>query len=143
MARSENRDPIAVGHRPPAIMRRRAANHGVAGRFAVVNVEAMDDDIRDELDGNAGAVSYVDVGTACVDGLEAVHDQLLLQRDHHMNGDIRAINKQKTAIKLGAAIVNNVSEYNRNAKLQNGMKRFSISAPICEIEETIMEIEEL
>lgn len=84
MARSENRDPIAVGHGPPAIMRRRAANHGVAGRFAVVDVEAMDDDIRDELDGNAGAVSYVDVGAACVDGLEAVHDQLLLQRDHHV-----------------------------------------------------------
>ena len=60
------------------------ANHGVARLLAVVNVEAVDDDVRDELDGNAGAVGDMDVGAASVDGLEAVHYQLLLQRDHHV-----------------------------------------------------------
>lgn len=84
MTRPENRNPVAVGHRPPPIMTRRAANHGVSGRFTVMNVQPMNDDIRHELDRDAGAVSYVNVGAACVDGLEAVHDQLLLERDHHV-----------------------------------------------------------
>jgi len=50
-----------------------AANHGVARLLAVVNVEAVDDHIGDELDGDAGAVGDVDVDAARVDGLEAVH----------------------------------------------------------------------
>lgn len=61
-----------------------AANHGVTRWLAVVNVDAVDDDVGDELDGYARAVGDVDVDAAPVDGLEAVHYQLLLQRDHHV-----------------------------------------------------------
>lgn len=44
----------------------------------------MDDDVRDVVDGDAGAVGYVDAGAPAVDGLVRVHHQLLLQLDDHV-----------------------------------------------------------
>lgn len=65
-------------------MRWRAPNHGVAGRLAVVDVEPMDDDIGDELNGDTSPIGNVDIDTTAIDGLKAVHDQLLLQFDDHV-----------------------------------------------------------
>ena len=49
-----------------------------------MDVQAMDDDIRNELDRDACAVSNVHIDSTSIYGLEAVHDQLLLQRDDHV-----------------------------------------------------------
>ncbi|MED6218159.1 hypothetical protein PIB30_024341 [Stylosanthes scabra] len=84
MAGAEDRDAVAVSEGSPAVMRRGAANHGVAGLDAVVDVDAVDDNIGDVLDGNACTVGDMDVDAAAVDCLEAVHDELLLQCDHHV-----------------------------------------------------------
>lgn len=45
----------------------------------------MDDHIRHELDRDASSKRDVNIGTAAIDGLEAVHDEFLLQRDHHVS----------------------------------------------------------
>ena len=65
-------------------MARRAPDHGVAGGPAVVDVKAVNDDIGHELDGDASPVGNVDVDAAGVDRLEAVHEELLLERDDHV-----------------------------------------------------------
>lgn len=49
-----------------------------------MDVNAVDYDIGDELDGDTRSVSDVDVGAAAVNGLEAVHDELLLQGNDHV-----------------------------------------------------------
>lgn len=84
VAGAKNGDAIPISHRPPAIVGRRATDHGVPGWLAIMDVEAVDDDVGDELDSDAGAVGDVHVGAAAVDGLEAVHDELLLEGDDHV-----------------------------------------------------------
>lgn len=84
VAGAEDGDGVAVGHGAPPVVAGRAPDHGIAGGPAVMDVQAMDDDVGDVLDGDAGAIGNVHVGATAVDGLEAVHDQLLLERDHHV-----------------------------------------------------------
>ena len=47
-------------------------------------VEAVNYDIGDKLDGDASPIGNVDIGTTSIDGLEAVHDELLLEGNHHV-----------------------------------------------------------
>lgn len=84
VAGAEDGDGVAVGHGAPPVVAGRAAHHGVAGGAAVVDVEAVDDDVGDVLDGDAGPVGDVHVGAPAVDGLEAVHDELLGEGDDHV-----------------------------------------------------------
>lgn len=84
VAGSKNGNSITVGHCPPPIMARGAPHHGVPRGLAVVNMKTVNDDIGDELDGNASPISNVDIGATGIDCLEAVHDQFLLQSDHHV-----------------------------------------------------------
>lgn len=84
VAGTKDGDGITIGHGSPTKVGWRAANHRIACGFAVMDVEAMDDDIGDKLDGNARAISNVDIGTTTIYGLEAVHDKFLLQSDHHV-----------------------------------------------------------
>lgn len=62
----------------------RASHHGVPCGLAVVDVESVDDDVSDVLDGDAGTAGDVNVSASAVNGLEAVHDELLLERDDHI-----------------------------------------------------------
>lgn len=80
----EDGDSISISHGPPSVMRRRVTNHGVAGRLAVMDMEAVDDDIGDELDSDACAISNVDVDATAIDGLKAVHEELLFESDDHV-----------------------------------------------------------
>lgn len=50
-----------------------------------MNMNTVDDDISNELNGNAGPISNVHVGPASINRLKAVHDELLLQGDHHVS----------------------------------------------------------
>ena len=50
-----------------------------------MNMEAMYDDISDILDGNACTIGNVDVDSSGVNGLEAVHQELLLESDDHVS----------------------------------------------------------
>ncbi|RDX74976.1 hypothetical protein CR513_45203, partial [Mucuna pruriens] len=49
-----------------------------------MNVQAMDDDIGNKLDCDACPISNVHIHSSCINGLEAVHDQLLLQLNNHV-----------------------------------------------------------
>lgn len=42
------------------------------------------DDVGDELNGDAGAVGNMDIDTAPVDSFETIHDEFLLEGDHHV-----------------------------------------------------------
>ncbi len=44
----------------------------------------MNYNISDKLDGDACSISNVDIDPTTINGLEAVHDQLLLQLYHHV-----------------------------------------------------------
>uniref|UniRef100_A0A1J3K5H8 Uncharacterized protein n=1 Tax=Noccaea caerulescens TaxID=107243 RepID=A0A1J3K5H8_NOCCA len=49
-----------------------------------MNMDPMDDDVRHELDRDAGAISDVDIDATAIDCLEAVHYQLFFQGDDHV-----------------------------------------------------------
>lgn len=84
MARTKDGNCIPISHGSPSIMGRRTANHSISSGFAVMDVEPMDDDIGDILDGNTGSVGNVDISATSINCLEAVHDKLLLKCDHHV-----------------------------------------------------------
>jgi hypothetical protein len=44
----------------------------------------MDDHVRDELESQASSSGDVDVEASAIDGLEAGHDQLILELDVHV-----------------------------------------------------------
>lgn len=84
VAGTKNGNGIPISHSSPAIMGGRATNHGIARGLAIMDVKAMDDHVGHKLNGNASTVGNVDVDPTPIDGLKAVHDELLLQRDHHV-----------------------------------------------------------
>nr|GMD62962.1 hypothetical protein CR513_45203 [Ipomoea batatas] len=49
-----------------------------------IHLPSMYDDIGNELDCDARPISYVDVGSTGINGLEAVHDELLLHLYNHV-----------------------------------------------------------
>lgn len=81
----EDRDAVAVRHPPPPVVPRRVPYHGVRPGLAVVDVDAVDDDVGDVVDGDARAASNMDAGAPAVDRLVRVHHELLLQLDDHVS----------------------------------------------------------
>lgn len=81
---AENRHAVTVGLRPPPCVARGVSNVPVPGLLTVVYVDSMDDDVGDVMYGDAWSISNVNTCTSTVYGLERVHDQLLLQLDHHV-----------------------------------------------------------
>lgn len=84
VARTKDGNSITIGHGSPAVMRRGAADHGIPSGFAVMDVETVDDDIGDKLNGYAGAVGNVYGGPSTINGFEAVHYELLLESNDHV-----------------------------------------------------------
>lgn len=87
LPRAVDGDPVAVGSPAPADVGGAGGNVGVAGGLAVVDVDVVDDDVGDVLEGDAAVADDVDVGAAAVDGLEAVHDKLVLELDGRVGGE--------------------------------------------------------
>lgn len=81
--RPEDRYPVAVADGAKAVVVGGIPNHAASLAEDVVDPQPMDDDIADELDGDAGAVGDIHPSAAAVDGLVALHDELLLEGDHH------------------------------------------------------------
>lgn len=84
---AEEGDPIAVARRPLPDVVDGVPDHAAPPRFDVVDLQAVDDHVPHVLDGDAGAVGDLDGGAAAVDGLVALDDQLLGQRDDHVVGE--------------------------------------------------------
>lgn len=84
VAPAEDGHAVAVRDRPPPVVPRRVPHVGVPSLLAVVDVEPVNYDVGHELDGDARPAGNVDAGAAAVEGLEGVHDQLLLQLDRHV-----------------------------------------------------------
>ncbi len=77
-------DAISIASPSTSQMRGRASDDRVSSRFAVMNVDAMDNDVAHILECVASATSDVDIVIATINCLEAVHDKLLLKSDHHV-----------------------------------------------------------
>lgn len=65
-------------------MLRRVPYNGAPAGLTVMNVDAVDDDVALVMDSDARPAGDVDASTSAVDGLERVHQQLLLKLDHHV-----------------------------------------------------------
>ena len=85
--RAEQRDAVTVREAPPPEVSGRAPNKGLPGAPTIVDVDPMNDDIGDVLDGDARAARDVDVVPAAVDRLVAVHEELLRELDGHVGGE--------------------------------------------------------
>jgi hypothetical protein len=83
----ENADAITVSNASMANMLGRASNHGRPSGLAVMNENAMNDDVTNTLDSNAGPVCNVDLSSSAINGLEAVHDEFLLELDRHVTNE--------------------------------------------------------
>ena len=81
---SENRDSVTVRCRPPPVMRRRISDVSIPSLLAVVDVDAVDDDVGHVLGSDARATGDMDVRSTAVNGLERVHDQLFFQLYDHV-----------------------------------------------------------
>lgn len=58
-----------------------------ASRLQAVETQAVDDDVAHLVEQEAGAVGYVDVGAAAVDGGEALDEQRPLELDDHVRSE--------------------------------------------------------
>lgn len=85
VTRPKDGNGIAISHGPPSKMGGGTANHSIASRLTIMDMDAMDDDIGDELDGNAGSISNVNVEATTINGFEAVHNEFLFEGDHHVS----------------------------------------------------------
>lgn len=84
---TKQRDTISVGDGTPAVVCRRAADHCVSARFAVVYVDPVNDYVTNILNRDARPVCDVHIVAAAVDCLVAVHDELLLEHNRHVVGE--------------------------------------------------------
>lgn len=66
-------------------MGRGATNHSIPSWLAIMDMDTMDDDIGDKLNSNAGSKGNMNIGATTINSLEAVHDEFLLQSDHHVS----------------------------------------------------------
>jgi len=78
MLRVKDGHSIAVGFRPKPRVLRRVSDVGVPRGLAIVNVNPVNDDVAHVVYGDAAAASDVHAGASTVDGLEGVHQKLLL-----------------------------------------------------------------
>uniref|UniRef100_A0A452YC05 Uncharacterized protein n=1 Tax=Aegilops tauschii subsp. strangulata TaxID=200361 RepID=A0A452YC05_AEGTS len=85
--RREERDAVAVRPGAPPVVRRRRPHVRVPRRHAVVHVQVVDDHVGHVLQRDARAAGDVHVRAAPVDGLVAVHQQLLVEADGHVRGE--------------------------------------------------------
>lgn len=67
------RDSVTIGFASETGVGGSAADVGVAGGFAVVDANVMDNDVGDILESDAGAVADVNVGAAAVDCFEGIY----------------------------------------------------------------------
>ena len=84
MSGPEERDGISIGDGSPANMGGAGPDHGITCGAAVVDVETMNDDVGDILQGDAATPRDVHVVAAPIDGLEAVDQELLPQPNGHV-----------------------------------------------------------
>lgn len=82
---SKDGHPIAVRYSPPPGMLRRVSDIAIASLLTVMYVNAMNDDVGGIMNGYAWSISNVNTCTSTINSLERVHDQLLLQLNHHVS----------------------------------------------------------
>lgn len=80
----EDTDAITVCDAPMTDMLGRAPDHGRTCGLAIVDENSVYNDVTNVLNCNAGAACDVDFCPTTIDGLVAVHDELLVELDRHV-----------------------------------------------------------
>lgn len=83
---TEDGNPITVAFRPQSIVINGIPNHSTVAGNNVMNPEAMDDDILDELNSNTSSTSNMDIGSSTINGFVAAYDEFLVESDNHTMG---------------------------------------------------------
>lgn len=83
MRRAEDGNTIAIALRPETHMVPRVSYLATCPHNDVVYLDAVDDHVLHELDGDPCASRYMHVGSSAVDRLVSGHHQLLIEPDHH------------------------------------------------------------
>lgn len=84
VGRSKQGNGVAVGTLPVAQVGRGAAHHAGLARPAMVDANAVDDHMVHPLHRDARPICYFNLSPTPIYGFEAIHDQLILQCDHHV-----------------------------------------------------------
>lgn len=80
-------DCISIRFPSPSGMGRGASHIGRTRGLAIMDVDTMDDNVVHKLQCEASPPGDVNVVAPAVDGLEAVHDELLLELNVHVAGE--------------------------------------------------------
>ena len=83
IARTKDGNAISITLSPQPIMCLGISDHSTPMNLNVVDLNSMDDDVADKLDGDASTTGNVDLNASSINGLIAGHDELLLEFDHH------------------------------------------------------------
>ena len=83
VARTKDGNAISITLSPEPVMGLRISDHPTTMNRNVVDLNSMDDDVVDELEGEASTAGNVHIDASSINGLVAGHDELLLQGDHH------------------------------------------------------------
>ena len=83
-SRRNDVNPISISLTSKSIMCGWAPHICISRRFAVVDMDSMNDDVIHILYCNASSVGNMDFGSSTVNSLVAVHEQLLLQLNIHI-----------------------------------------------------------
>jgi len=87
VASAEDGDAITVGYGPPPVVAWGVPHHSIPPLLTVMDIYPVDYNIGHILYRNAWPTRNVHASASSVDGLEGVHDKLLLQLNHHVPGE--------------------------------------------------------
>lgn len=83
VARTIDGNAITITLSPQAIMELRISDHATPMSLNVEDLNSMDDNILDKLNGNTSTTHNVDINPSSINCLVASHDELLLESDDH------------------------------------------------------------
>lgn len=78
-------NPITIGRIPPSRMLRWISYIPIASFLTIMYVNAMDNDVSSKMYGNAWPIGNVNTCTSTINCLVRVHNQLLVQLNHHVS----------------------------------------------------------
>lgn len=81
---AEDGNAVAVAHSPQTHMVDSVSDHSSVTNYNVMDTKTMDDDISYVLKSNASAISNLNIGPSCINGLVASHDELLGEPNGHV-----------------------------------------------------------
>lgn len=104
IAATKDGNAITITLSPETIMCLRISDHPTLTNHDVKDLDPMDDDVLHKLHRDASTLGNVNIDTSSINGLVAVHDELLLEGDEHASSKDdpqRAVTRDRVAERAG------------------------------------------